>query len=758
MGRKKRPKKDNPQRGTSANFLTSRSFAVFQRNPSHKFTAKQIARKIQATGKGKIDQIEEILYSFVKQGKLKELSAGDFQLITAHTDVVEGKFDFVNPRFGFVICEGQDNDIKISASHMNRAFHGDRVRVGLFAKQRGNNPEGEILEIVDRSKDTFVGRLQISDKHVFVLPDNKKMFSDIFIPSRKGIDGRDGDKVVVQITSWPENTKNPEGKIIRVLGAAGLHETEMHAIMEEFGLDYKFPEDVDAYAAAIPEEIPASEIKKRRDFRNVTTFTIDPFDAKDFDDAISLQRLENGNWEIGVHIADVTHYLKENTILDSEAYERATSVYLVDRTIPMLPEKLSNNMCSLRPNEDRLAFSAVFEIDDDAVVRNEWFGRVIIHSDRRFTYEEAQDRIETNEGDYADEINTLNRLAHLMRKRRFKKGAIAFETPEVKFKLAEDGTPLGVEPKVRKDAHKLVEDFMLLANKKVAEYIFNMRKDGEEKAMVYRVHDNPDSDRLQNFATFALRFGYKLDISEGNIAKSINQLVIDLEGKPEENILQNLAVRSMSKAVYTMREEGHFGLAFEHYSHFTSPIRRYPDVMAHRLLQRYLDKGSSVDLEEYEKMCSHSSDREKNAADAERASIKYKQVEFMKDVDPKKKWNGVVSGVTEWGVFVEIIENTCEGMIRIADIDDDYYEFDPKNYRIIGKNNKRIISFGDEVVVTVANTNLQDRTIDLNFIQMGQIEETIAKGKITSELKESSETKQKPNSPRSVEDEFGFEV
>lgn len=759
MPRKKRPKKSKDAAPKTGAYYTARALSIFQRNPSHRFTSKQIARKIHATGKGKMDQIEEVLRHLVSEGTLKEVSYGDFQLETSHVEVLEGKLDFVNPRFGFVIIEGQDNDIKISSNHINRALHGDIVKVGIFAKRRGrgSNPEGEIIEIVERANDTFVGRLQMTDKNVFVIPDSKRMFNDIYIPSRKGIEDKNNYKVVAQVTSWPEKGKNPEGKIVRVLGEAGLHETEMHAIMEEFGLDYKFPEHVQQYADEIPEEIPQEEIKKRRDFRGVTTFTIDPFDAKDFDDAISIQRLDSGNWEIGVHIADVTHYLEPGTILDDEAFYRATSTYLVDRTIPMLPEKLSNNLCSLRPHEDRLAFSAVFEIDDEAGVHSEWFGRVIIHSDRRFTYEEAQERIETKEGDYSDEINTLNKLAHLLRRRRFKKGAIAFETPEVKFKLAEDGKPLGVVPKIRKDAHKLVEDFMLLANKRVAEHVYELRNKGEAKSMVYRVHDDPDSEKLEKFVAFASRFGYKLDLTPGKISQSINNMVTELEGKSEENILQNLAVRAMSKAVYTTREDGHFGLAFPHYSHFTSPIRRYPDVLAHRLLQIYLNEGPSQDAEELERMCVHCSDKEKNAAEAERASIKYKQVEFMKDVDPEQKWNGVVSGVTEWGIYVEVVDNKCEGLVRITDLEDDYYEFDAANYRIVGRSNKNIISFGDEVVVTVKGTNLQDRTIDLLFVQMGHIDELVDQER---EIIDSPEIEHKPASEsiRSVSDEFGFKV
>ncbi|MDQ3395909.1 MAG: ribonuclease R, partial [Bacteroidota bacterium] len=592
----------------------------------------------------------------------------------------------------------------------------------------GKRTEGEVVEIIKRSRSEFVGRLELSTRYAFVVPDNRKMHYDIFVKLTSLKNAKHNDKVIVKITEWPGRDKNPSGEIINILGQAGDNEAEIHSIMAEFGLPFEFDPKVEEAAARISEEITEKEISNRRDMRDVFTITIDPEDAKDFDDAISLKHLENGNYEIGVHIADVAHYVKPDTILDEEAFNRATSVYLVDRTIPMLPEKLSNNLCSLRPHEDKLTFSAVFELDNNARLHKEWFGRTIIHSDRRFSYEEAQERIETQEGDYAKELLLLNQLALKLRVERFMKGSVNFETTEVKFKLDEKGKPLGVIPKVRKDAHKLIEDFMLLANKKVAEFVNNMKgghgkEDGEGKSgkgksgktFVYRTHDYPDPEKLQTFSVFAQKFGHQLKTEEAAISKSLNALMDEIEGKPEQNVLQTLAIRTMAKAKYTTEAKGHFGLAFNHYTHFTSPIRRYPDVMVHRLLQHYLDKGKSVDKDNYEEKCVHSSEMEKRAADAERASIKYKQVEFMASV-ADKVFDGLVSGVTEWGIFVEIVETKCEGMVRMSDMDDDFYEFDEKNYRVIGKRNKKIITLGDKVQVTVKATDIDRRTIDLEFV------------------------------------------
>ena len=540
------------------------------------------------------------------------------------------------------------------------------------------------------------------------------MFHDIYVHVNDLAGAKHNDKVIVKVTQWPERDKKPEGVVTRVLGKAGEHNAEIHSIIAEFGLPLEFPEAIEAEAETISDKITAREIKKRKDFRDITTFTIDPFDAKDFDDALSLRPLPNGNTEVGIHIADVTHYVAMKTALEEEAVDRATSVYLVDRTIPMLPERLSNGLCSLRPNEEKLTFSAVFELDGEGEIKSEWFGRTIIYSDRRFTYEEAQERLETQEGDFHEEILQLDTLAKKLKQDRFKKGAVNFESVEVKFKLDEDGKPLGIIPKERKDAHKLIEEFMLLANKRVAEFIFKQATQANPVTFVYRTHDDPDPEKLDTLATFAKRFGHQLDFEKKGISHNLNHLVDRVEGKPEQNVLQQLAIRTMAKARYSTNEKGHFGLSFAHYTHFTSPIRRYPDMMVHRLLQHYLDGGKSVDRDEYEQLCLHASEREKRAADAERASIKYKQVEFMSMVEDKV-FDGIVSGVTEWGIYVEITETKCEGMVRISDLGDDYYEFDEQNYRVIGRRNKRMITLGDGVKVSVKATDIDRRTIDLTL-------------------------------------------
>jgi ribonuclease R len=595
---------------------------------------------------------------------------------------------------------------------------GDTVKVAVYSASGGKRKEGEVIEVLQHKKDEYVGTIEILAKYAFVVPDNKKMYADIYVKEDNINGAKEGEKVLVKITQWPSENRKPEGEVIQVLGKAGEHNTEMHAIMAEFGLPFDFPERVVQEAEKIEEGITQAEIAKRRDFRDVTTFTIDPADAKDFDDALSVQKLENNNWEIGVHIADVTHYVQPDTILEKEAYRRATSVYLVDRVVPMLPERLSNGLCSLRPDEDKLTFSAVFEMDQDGKVLSEWFGRTIIHSDRRFSYEEAQEVLESGTGDFAEELLLLNGLAKKLKEERFKKGAISFETIEVKFKLDEKGTPLAVYPKIRKDAHKLIEEFMLLANKKVAEYVYKMRKGESRNTMVYRIHDYPDVEKIKTLSTFVKKLGYSLNADEKKVSSSLNKMMDDIEGKPEQSVLQSLAIRTMAKAKYSTETIGHFGLAFNHYSHFTSPIRRYPDMMAHRLLQHYLNKGKSVDKAEYEEKSRHSSDMEKVAADAERASIKYKQVEFMKNAE-RRPFEGIVTGVTEFGIFVEMIETRCEGMVRMSDMDDDYYELDADNYRVIGRHTGRIISFGDKVMVQVKDTNLAKRSIDLEFVEAG---------------------------------------
>ena len=709
----------------SFNECEEKVLLVFNSSPDAEFTYKQIFNHPEIKGLVSNELLNNVLDKLIGKSRIvidnNSYALAKAKKTPAYNDLVEGTVDHVNARFAFIILDSTEKkiDVWVKTEDLNGAVDGDKVKVHIYNKktgQEGSRPEGEVVEIVKRKRTEFVGKVQLSNRFAFVIPDSKKVHFDIFIHIEKLNGAQNGDKVIARIDEWHKRDKNPVGEVVTVLGKAGENNTEMHAILLEYGLPSDFPKEIEEEAAAIPTEITAEEIAKRRDFRSVTTFTIDPIDAKDFDDALSIQKLPNGNWEIGVHIADVTHYVTPGTRLEEEAYYRGTSVYLVDRCVPMLPEVLSNNLCSLRPNEDKLTFSAVFEINDQAEVQKEWFGRTVIHSDRRFSYEEVQEIIEAKEGEYYEEIDTLNKLAYILRDQRFKSGAIGFETVEVKFKLDERGKPLAVIPKVRKDAHKLIEDFMLLANKKVAEFVYNKKRPSDEHGptMVYRVHEEPNGEKLQQFAVFAGRFGHLLKLESGNVAQSINKFITSIEGQPEENVLQNLAVRAMSKARYTTTELGHYGLAFAHYSHFTSPIRRYPDMMAHRLLQLYLDKQPSASIETVEEQCKYASDREKLAAEAERASIKYKQVEYMQLME-KRPFEGIVSGITEWGVYVEMTETKCEGLIRMVDLTDDFYEVDAKNYRVIGKRTGREISLGDTVIVTVKGTDLDKRTIDLNF-------------------------------------------
>jgi ribonuclease R len=634
-------------------------------------------------------------------------------------NTVLGTVSLATSRFAFVVREdGLGDDIRVFTDQLRYALDGDLVRVRLRGLRDGRLT-GDVVEVLKRQRSEVVGRLQLNGSIGFVKPDSRKAYFDVMVPPGELGDARSGDKVLVRITEFPDQDsqgRSPVGTIARNFGAAGQNEAEINAIMAEFGLPFEFPSAVEEEADAIPTEVTKEEIAKRRDFRHITTFTIDPADAKDFDDALSIRQLDNEHWEVGVHIADVTHYVRLGTELEREGKSRATSVYLVDRVIPMLPENLSNGLCSLRPNEDKLTFSAVFELDEKGKLYDSWFGKTVIHSDRRFSYEDAQERIETNEGDYAMEVNLLNRLAKKLSAERFRKGAISFETQEVKFKLGEDGKPLGVYVKERKDAHKLIEEFMLLANKRVAEFVFGLKKTKPRFTMVYRTHDAPDPDRLENFAMFAQKFGYNLNLSNPKkVSTELNKLSEGVVGKPEQNVIQGLAIRSMSKAIYTTEPLGHFGLAFAHYSHFTSPIRRYPDMMAHRLLEYYLNGGKNAAVEPVEEACKHSSAREKLAANAERASIKYKQVEYI-GAHIGEQFTGVVSGLTERGIYIEIEANKCEGMVRISDIPGDTFELDKENYRIVGRGSKRIIQFGDELQVIVTSANLLDRTIDMELV------------------------------------------
>lgn len=677
------------------------------------YSTKQITKKLGIKKKSLITDLYRILDQLEEEGKIEQLGNGTYRSAGESSSII-GKVDHVNPRFAYVVVEGQEKDIYVKSRDLGTAIHGDIVELSLYSSRKGASPEGKVKNVVERSRNRFVGRIEVSPNFSFIVPDFKKIYHDFFVHAEDVNKAQTNDKVVFEVTKWSTPDRNPEAKVIEILGKTGENEAEIHSIMAEFDLPFRFDPAVLKESEEIPDEISTEEIKKRKDFREVLTFTIDPEDAKDFDDAISFQKLENGNYEIGVHIADVTHYVRPGTQLEKDAIDRATSVYLVDRTVPMLPERLSNQLCSLRPNEDKLTFCALFEIDDTGKVHKEWFGRTIIHSNKRFAYEEAQVLIESGEGELAKELQLLNKIALKLRKDRFAKGAVNFESTEVKFKLDEKGKPLAVVPKERKDAHKLIEEYMLLANKAVATYVFKMKKGEERNTFVYRTHDHPDPQKVMDFAQFAKQFGHKINIEESAISRSLNMLMTEIEGKPEQNVLQQLAVRSMAKAKYTTEAKGHFGLAFSHYTHFTSPIRRYPDMMVHRLLQHYLDGGKSVNKKDYEEKCVHSSEREKRAADAERASIKYKQVEFM-SMAADKEYEGIITGVTDFGVFIEIIESKCEGMARLADMKDDFYEFDERNFRVIGRRRKKIYRLGDNVNVRIKKTDIDRRLIDLTI-------------------------------------------
>ena len=698
--------------------LTQMISDIFEKNKNIALNHKQVAAKLNLQDADSANTILEILVEQTENGVFIRPERGKFRLKELKTFVI-GKVDMTADGSAFIVPDDEfEKDIFVGPRKLRNALHGDKVKVYVFAKKAsGRKNEGEVVEIITRAKTDFIGVAKISERFAFIIPDDRKMLHDIFVPLGELNGAKNGQKVQVSITDWPEGAKNPIGKIINVLGTQGENNTEMNAILAQYGFPLSFPAAVEQEANEIPETVSEDEIKGRKDFRNTVTFTIDPADAKDFDDAISFKKLSNGNYEIGVHIADVSHYVKPKTNLDKEAYERATSVYLVDRVIPMLPERLSNGVCSLRPNEDKLCFAAVFELDEQANLLSQWFGRTAIHSNRRFSYEEAQEVIETKQGDFAEEILKLNELAYILRDKKFEDGAISFESTEVKFKLDEHGKPTGVYIKERKDAHKLIEDYMLLANRKVAEFIAKKGKGKQKYTFVYRSHDSPNLENLNNFATFAARFGYKINMkTDKEIAKSLNYLMEDVEGKKEQNILTQLAIRSMAKAIYTTKKTSHYGLAFDYYTHFTSPIRRYPDVMVHRLLALYLDGGKSANEDEYETASSHSSAMEKRAADAERASIKYKQAEYLEG-NVGSIYTGLISGVTEWGMYVEIIENKCEGMIRLRDITDDFYVLDEKNYCIVGQRKHKKYQLGDEVQVKVKKVDLSKRQIDFALIQ-----------------------------------------
>lgn len=658
----------------------------------------------------------DILADLLADDYITEVEKNKYKLNNHGIEMV-GTFQRKSNGKNSFVPEGGGDPIFIAERNSAHAMNNDKVKIAFFAKRKNHDAEGEVIEILERANDVFVGILEVEKSYAFLVTENRTLANDIFIPKNKLKGGKTGDKAVVKITEWPDKAKNPIGQVIDILGRAGENTTEMHAILAEFGLPYVYPQSVEKAADKIPVDITPEEINRREDFRGVTTFTIDPKDAKDFDDALSIRKLKDGLWEVGVHIADVTHYVKEGGIIDKEAEKRATSVYLVDRTIPMLPERLCNFLCSLRPNEEKLAFSVIFDITEKGDVKSSRVVHTVIYSDRRFTYEEAQEIIETKEGEYKEEMLMLDTIAKALREKRFAAGAINFDRYEVKFEIDEKGKPVSVYFKESKDANKLVEEFMLLANRTVAEKIGRVPKGKKAKVLPYRIHDLPDPEKLDNLNQFIARFGYKLRTSgtKTDISKSINHLLDDIQGKKEENLIETVSIRAMQKARYSTHNIGHYGLAFEYYTHFTSPIRRFPDMMVHRLVTRYMDGGRSASESKYEDLCDHSSNMEQIAANAERASIKYKQVEFMSE-RLGQTYDGVISGVTEWGLYVELNENKCEGMIPIRDLDDDYYEFDEKNYCLRGRHKNRIYSLGDAITVKVARANLEKKQLDFALV------------------------------------------
>ncbi len=713
---KKRSSKSSKHEFDRAGFILN----MFKEMPNNKFSLKHLASSAGCSDREGRREVLYILRSFVEQGLIEETDRGKFHLAAKELPAIVGRVVMTKSGAIFVECDGREKDVHISGYQSMQALHGDLVEVIVTHKtHRGRSDEGEIVRIVERNLKTYVGVAEVRTREIFIRSTSRQMPLDVFVPKKAYPTLEHGSKVSFRIKDWAPGTKSPIGEIVDVLGLAGENDTEMHAILAEYDLPYSYPEDVVAAAEAIPARISEADYAERRDFRDVVTFTVDPADAKDFDDALSVRKLSEGVWEIGVHIADVTHYVRPGSLIEAEAQSRATSVYLVDRTIPMLPERLSNELCSLRPNEESLCFSAVFTINEELEILSEWFGRTVIYSDRRFTYAEAQEIIEGGDGDYAEEVLTLNRLAQGLRTERFKNGAIAFERDEMKFELDEKGRPIGVYTKEAKESNKMIEEFMLLANRSVALYCSKRVKGNRkyERTMVYRVHDEPDSAKLDNFRQFILRFGHVFKANKGvKIAKEINQLLGSIKGSTEENVVSLLAIRSMAKALYTTDNIGHYGLAFPYYTHFTSPIRRYPDMMVHRLLAHYLADGKSADKEPIEAMCVHSSEREVVAANAERASIKYKAVEFMKD-KIGKSFEGRISGLKEWGIFVELDDTHIEGMIPVRELGDDFYTFDAENYTIYGRSSKESFTLGDKLLIEVKYADLGKRILDFSLIE-----------------------------------------
>ncbi len=707
----------NKKKSLNSGDLYQNVLSFLTDNSGKAFNPKQIARSIGVVDKVYYSLLEEILENMVKSGLVVKEDWGKY-VVKIKERQIEGIIQ-INRRGPATLVTDEGEEFSVPYTNLNKALPNDRVRAYVYAGYKHRTPEVEIMEILKRAREEFVGILEVSQHFAFLVSDNNTLPVDIFIPKEEVVrtKAKNGQKVVVKIKEWPDNAHNPIGTIVKVLGNPGEHNVEMHAILHEFNLPYEFPQKVEQEANAIPAEITNEEIARRRDFRQTLTFTIDPEDAKDFDDAISIEKKDDGLWEIGVHIADVTHYVKPGSQLDKEAFARATSVYLVDRVVPMLPERLSNGICSLQPKQDKLTYSVVFLMNENGQVINHWIGRTIINSKRRFTYEEAQERLESSRGDLAQELGICHQIAQKLRKQRYAKGAISFDRSEVKFRLDENGYPLGVYLKENKEANQLIEEFMLLANRYVAEEIYRLSKGGKPKTFVYRVHDKPNQDKIERFARFIQRFGQEIDTSDNiSLSRSINALLDNSKGMAWQNVIETLAVRAMARAEYSAKNIGHYGLAFSHYTHFTSPIRRYPDMMVHRLLTRYMNGENSLPFKDIDDQCKHCSEREVLATSAERASIKYKQVEYLKD-RIGEEFDGIISGVTNWGMYVELEGNACEGMVPLQSLHDDFYIFDEDEYCLIGQRNRKVYRLGDNVRIKVVNANLLKKQLDFEMVE-----------------------------------------